>query len=418
MSDKPRVVSADEAMGAVEPGSLIAVTGLSAEPLTLLEALGRRAGEGCPMTLLSGMMLDGYRALSPKLGNEITLDTWFMPQTLLGKVDLGPDVNFLPLTWSQTITHISRTPIDVGLVQVSPADAEGYHSLGVSVSLNRTIVDTARLVIAQVNQEMPYTLGPDSRVHRSQIDFLVEGNCPLHPFPHRRPDERDAAIAEHVAQLIRESTTIQVGIGTVPSEVLRILSERDLTGIRLTSQITDAARALIDAGRCVTEGPAAVVGDVIGSRELYKWVDRNEQVHLVSGTRTHSLQANASARNLVSINSTLEVDLYGQINSEILDQGQAGGIGGSLDFMMAAQLPGNLSIVALPSTTGTGASRIVPRIGRGIVTVPRSLTQVIVTEFGAVDLRGMTERERAQALIGIAHPDHRDQLSQAAELDR
>jgi acyl-CoA hydrolase len=156
------------------------------------------------------------------------------------------------------------------------------------------------------------------------------------------------------------------------------------------------------------------VGDVLGEKELYDWVHRNDRVHLVSGRRTHGLSALSRSPKFVSINSTLEIDLYGQINSEVLGSGQAGGIGGSLDFMMGAQFDNNRSIVTLPSTTSSGISRIVAGMHGAIVTVPRSLVQFVVTEYGAVDLRDMNQRDRAAALVSIAHPDHRPALVRAA----
>jgi 4-hydroxybutyrate CoA-transferase len=418
MSDRPIMVSADEALQQVRSGMLVATGGLSAEPIVLLEALAKRASSIEGVTLLSGMLLEGYAALSPHLGHAIALDSWFMPQTLLGDVGLGPNVDFLPMSWTQTCRYVETLDIDVLLVQVSPADENGFHSLGISAGMSPIMVGRSKIVIAQLNDEMPYTFG-NTLVHESKIDFMIEYSAPLRSFPHRPPDELSAVIGRAVADLIPDGATIQSGIGTIPEAVLRCLVDDGRSGLMLTSMLTDSGRALIESGSCRTDGPAAIVGEVCGTPDLYRWVDRNPAVQLQDGFHTHSLTAVATRPKFVSINSTLEVDLYGQLNSEVLRSGQAGGIGGSVDFMIGAQFPGNMSIIALPSTTGRGASRIVPTITRGLVTAPRTLVQYVVTEYGVADLQFLSASRRAKALAQISHPDHRDELLTAAtELSR
>ena len=413
MSPAPRPVTADEALSVVQPGMTVASGSLSSEPTVLLEALAKRCAEVGPITLLSGMLLDGYTALAPYLGNEIRLVTWFMPQALLGDVELGPNVDFLPMTWTQTYRYVQGTDLDVCLIHVSEPDDEGYYSVGISAAINRLLAQRSNVVIAQVNPQMPRTAG-DTLLHASEIDFVVEHDSPLRPYPHREPDDKSALIAEHVAELIPDGSTVQTGVGTIPESVLRRLTAAGRKGLSLISTLTDEGRALIEAGCCRPDGPAAVVGEVMGSADLYRWVHNNPRIELRHALDTHGLEALARHRRFVSINSTMEVDLYGQLNSEVLSSGQAGGIGGSVDFMMGAQLGDNISIVALPSTTGRGKSRIIPVITRGLVTVPRTLVQFVVTEHGVADLRGRTARERAEALIAISHPDHRAELRTAA----
>lgn len=409
----PRAVTAAEALSVVEPGMTVASASLSAEPTALLHALAARTKELTgPITLVSGMFLDGYAALSPYLGHDIHLRTWFMPQTLLGDVGLGPHVDFLPLSWVQTYRYVLDSTPDVCLIQVSPPDDNGFHSVGISASVNKALAQRAHTVIAQVNPQMPYTFG-DTLIHESEIDYLVDHDAPLAPFPHRRPDEIDDLIAGHIVDLIPDGATIQGGIGKVPEAVLRRLTSSGHSDLLITSQLTDAGRDLIEAGGCRTDGPAAIVGEVVGSADLYRWVHREARVELQPAPQTHGLAALATRRRFVSVNSTLEVDLYGQLNSEVVSRGQAGGIGGSVDFMMAAQLDDALSIIALPSTTARGRSRIIPVIDRGLVTAPRTLTQIVVTEQGIADLRGLTVGQRAEALLSVAHPDHRDDLRSA-----
>jgi 4-hydroxybutyrate CoA-transferase len=406
----PRTVTATEALSVVEPSMTVVSTSLSAEPTALLHALGARtANLSGPITLVSGMFLDGYAALSPHLGHDIHLRTWFMPQTLLGDVGLGPHVDFLPLSWVQTYRYVQASTPDVCLIQVSPADDNGFHSVGISASVNKLLAQRAHTVIAQVNSQMPYTCG-DTLLHESEFDYLVEHDSPLAPFPHRRPDETDDVIAGHIVGLIPDGATIQGGIGKVPEAVLKRLATSGHSDLLITSMLTDAGRELIEAGVCSSDGPAAIVGEIAGSAELYRWVDHNPRVDLQPAPETHGLKALSARRRFVSVNSTLEVDLFGQLNSEVVSKGQAGGIGGSLDFMMAGQLDDALSIITLPSTTARGRSRIIPVVDRGLVTAPRTLTQIVVTEQGVADLRGLTVGERAQALLAVAHPDHRDEL--------
>jgi 4-hydroxybutyrate CoA-transferase len=414
MPDRPEKVSAKDALLQVRSGMLVASGGLSAEPIVLLEALAERASTTASVTLLGGMFIDGYRALSPHLGNAIRLETWFMPQTLLGDVGMGPDVDFLPMTWTQVCRYVETLEIDICLIMVSPADENGYYSLGISSSLNSFLVKRSRVVIAQVNDEMPYTLG-DSLVHESQIDFIVEHSSPLPPYPHRPPGDLDAVIGRYVASLIPDGAMLQCGVGTIPEAVARCLAEEGRSGLRITGMLTDAGRGLVEAGCCVPDGPAIVVGEVCGSPDLYKWVDRNPALLAQDGLHTHSLGALAEYPLFVSVNSTLEVDLFGQLNSEVLRSGQAGGIGGSVDFMMGAMFAGNRSVVALPSITSRGVSRIVPCISKGLVTAPRTLVQFVVTEFGVADLRFLAASRRAEALANISHPDHREQLLAAAK---
>jgi 4-hydroxybutyrate CoA-transferase len=414
MPDRPKKVSASEALLQVRSGMLVASGGLSAEPIVLLEALAERVSRTPSVTLLGGMFIDGYRALSPHLGNAIRLETWFMPLTLLGDVGMGPDVDFLPMTWAQVCRYVETLEIDVCLIMVSPADENGYYSLGISSSLNSFLVKRSRVVIAQVNDEMPYTLG-DSLVHESQIDVIVEPSSPLPPYPLRPPGELDAVIGRHVASLIPDGAMLQCGVGTIPEAVARCLAEEGRSGLRITGMLTDAGRGLVEAGCCVPDGPAIVVGEVCGSPDLYRWVDRNPAMLVKDGLHTHSLQALAEYPLFVSVNSTLEVDLFGQVNSEVLRSGQAGGIGGSVDFMIGAMFGDNRSVVALPSITSRGVSRIVPCISKGLVTAPRTLVQFVATEFGVADLRYLSASRRAEALANISHPDHREQLLAAAK---
>ncbi len=406
--------SAADAVDAIGSGMVVATGSLSSEPLSLTGALWDRADRLRDVTVVSGMMLTGYPFLAQDKKAAFRLRTWFMPGTLLGGAAKSIEADFLPLTWAQTVRYLADQAFDVVLVQVSPADARGYHSLGVNTSQARAMLRGARLVIAEVNEAMPRTCG-DSLVHESELDILVREDHALPEFPHREGDAVDREIGHLAAELIPDGATLQFGIGTIPGAALDGLIEQGRSGISVISQLTDPARKLIEAGVCIERNPKALVGDVLGTRGLYDWMRENDQVHMTDGLTTHSVEAFASRHNFVSINSALEIDLYGQLNADFLDGMQVGGIGGSVDFTIGAQVAGNRSIIAMRSRTKKGVPRIVPNLKPGPVTVPRTLIQFVVTEQGVADLRDRTVRERARALAQIAHPGDRDALLAAAE---
>ncbi|GGC78018.1 acetyl-CoA hydrolase/transferase family protein [Chelatococcus reniformis] len=405
--------SAADAVDAIASGMTVGLGHVGAEPTALTAALWERGRDLRDVTLLSGMMLTGYPFLKPETGDGFRLKTWFMPGTLLSAEAREVEAEYLPLNWTQTARFLLSAGTDVALVQVSEADAAGYHSLGISTGQHRPMIRGSKLVIAEVNPAMPRTCG-DSLIHESELDILVRAEHPLIAFPHRDGDPIDRAIGLKAAELIGDGTTIQFGIGTIPGAMLDGLLALGRCNLRILSQISDPARALIEAGACVADGPKAIVGEVIGSHALYEWARDNADLAMADALSTHAIAGFATRERFVSVNSALEIDLYGQVNSETLDGRQVGAIGGSIDFAIGAQLDGNLSIIALRSATKRGEARIVPVLKPGPVTVPRSLVQVVVTEHGVADLRNRTMKERAQALAAIAHPDHREDLARHA----
>ncbi len=405
--------SAADAVAAISSGMKVAIGTFSAEPLVLTTALWERAAELADLTVVSGMLMN-YSFLKSR--PNIRLRTWFMPGTLLKESAGKIDAEFIPLTSVQAVRYFeSAKDIDVALVQVSPANADGLHSFGINTSNTRAMVNAARFVIAEVNEDMPFTLG-DSLVHESELDLLVASNRTLPDFPNRpATDEADIAIGQHVAQLVGDGSTVQVGIGSIPGAVVDGLIQLKRKNLFFISLLSDPVRKLIEAGCCVEQNPKAVVVQVMGTRELYRWVAHNPAIALVDALTTHSLEKLHARKNMVSVNSALDIDLFGQVNSEMLDGRQAGGIGGSMDFAMGAQFEGSLSIFAMRSTTTSGASKILPRFKGGApVTIPRSLVHIVVTEHGVADLRNLSVRERALALANIAHPTHRPGLLDAA----
>jgi 4-hydroxybutyrate CoA-transferase len=405
--------SAVDALSHVTNGMTVAFPHLSAEPLALTAALWHRAAEISNLTVYSGMLLSGYKFLNSPAAANIKFKTWFMPGTLLRKTASDIQADYLPLTWSQTARFLRSVPIDVGLVQVSPANAEGFHSLGVNCTVSRAILQNAKFVIGQVNAEMPRTRG-DSLVHSSQFDVLVDATQPLPEFPHRPTDEIDNSIGLRIADFVPDGATLQFGIGGIPGAAVEALIEKGRRDLTIISMLTDPARRLIEAGCGSTGSPKAFVGDILGTSDLYRWVHENDAIALADALTTHTIESFLKRKNLVAINSGLEVDLFGQVNSETLGGRQAGAIGGSVDFAIAGQVEGAQSLIGIRSTTKDGQSRIVRRLDSEIVTISRTLVQTVVTEFGVADLKNKSVNERAVAIANIAHPDHRPALLEEA----
>ena len=405
----PEWCSADAAMARVGSGMTVACTSLSAEPIVLTSALWRRARELDGITLLTGMMVSGYPFLKDDMRGKVKLRTWFMPGTLLKGLSKKLDAEFLPLTWCQATKYMKSASIDVALLQVSPADGDGNYSFGLSTAQSRAMVESAKTVIVQVNPAMPRTCG-DSLIHESEIDVLVDAQQELPLFPHREGDAADRVVGELAAQFVGDGATIQMGIGIMPGAFVDALIALGRKNLRVVSMVTDPIMRLIDAGCCIADNPKAIAVDVLGSPALYRWVENNPAIHMADSMAINTAESLADRGEFVAVNSALEIDLWGQVNTERLDALQAGGVGGSLDFMVGAQVVDGLSIIALRSTASRGQSRIVERLQDPVVTIPRHLLQVVVTEFGVADLRNLSVRERAVALARIAHPDYQERL--------
>jgi len=307
---------------------------------------------------------------------------------------------------------------DVVLVQVSPADADGFHTLGLARDYFHAAVDTARVVLAEVNPHVPRTHGA-RRIHRSQIAAgIASTDLPgqMHP---PTVDDATRAVARNVASIVADGATLQFGIGALPEAVLSELSgHRDL-GIH-SGIVNDTAMKLIIEGvangsRKATDVGIAVGGLLGGSSELFAWADRNPAVLLRGTSYTHDPEILRNSHRMTAINAAIEVDLTGQVNSEVAAGRYVGAVGGAMDFLRgAAASRDGLPVVALPSRSRS-TSRIVARLN-GPVSTPRSEQFVVVTDWGVADLRGLTIEQRVEQMISIAHPDDRQQLDAEADM--
>lgn len=386
-------------------------------PATLSDALAVERDRFAGLELYCGLLFEPPAWLDavPRHLRLVSLHPTAVVEPLItaGRAD------YLPLRYSripQALAAGGPLPVDAALVQVSPPDARGYCSLGTAVSTALPLVRTAPLVIAEINPRSPRTHG-DSMIHVAEIDIGVEVDHPLVQLTPARVGDTERAIARHVAPLVPDGGTIQIGIGGVPQAILEALGgHRDL-GVH-SGMLCDGMIPLIEAGvitgaRKSLDPYKLTAGEILGTDVLFRFVDDNPAVRMVPATISHGLEYLRDQERFVSINSALEVDLTGQINAEWLGGRQVSGLGGQFDFVEAAMYSrGGVSIVALPATAAGGtASRIVPRLPAGAaVTTPRHCVDFVVTEFGAADLRAKTLRQRAEALAAIAHPAFRDAL--------
>ncbi len=310
-----------------------------------------------------------------------------------------------------------RIGCDVAMVQVSPADAEGNHSFGLISDHTQAMVARARLTIAEINEQVPYTFG--ELLPGSRIDVAIHTSRPPVEVPPAKISETDEAIARHCARYIEDGSVIQTGVGAVPDAILRLLGDRKDLGAH-SGMFGDGLVDLVEAGvltnaRKEIDKGVSINGALIGTRRLYDWAYRNPAMRMCATSYTHDAGVMGRLSRLVTINSALEVDLTGQVNAEQSGATYMGGTGGQVDFVRAGvRSPGGHSIVALASTAKGGTiSKIVSSLA-GPVTTARTEVDIIVTEYGAAELRGQTLVERSRRLVAIAHPDFREELDRAA----
>lgn len=405
----------------LRPGDRIVWGQACGEPTTLIEALISQVESIGRVSAFAATSFSGL--LTPEAAQRFDLSSMGAIGALRSVAAKGR-LGIIPCHVSQVAPMIEQGLIgcDVAFVQVSPADASGNHSFGLISDFVATAVEKARVVIAEVNERVPFTFG-DTMLPASRIDCAVHvSRTPVEVAP-AQIGETDLAIAKIVAGYIADGAVIQVGIGAVPDAILRLLHDRrdlgvhsgmigdGLVDLMLAGVITNATKS-IDTG-------VAITGALIGTRRLYEFVDRNPKIGMRRSSYTHNEAVLTQLRKLVTINSAVEVDLTGQVNAEQSGDQYLGGTGGQVDYVRAgARSPGGHSIIALPATAKGGkVSRICAALS-GPVTTARSDVDVIVTEFGAAELKGQTLAERTRRLIDIAHPDFREELDRAAHVIR
>lgn len=413
---KDRTISADEAVTKIHSGNRIFLSGNASTPNILVKALAKRANQ-LENIELNHLLLFGEDPFYDK--PQISNNAWFLGPAIRKAVNEGKS-NYIPIFLREIAMLVrgGNWPIDVALINVSPPDRFGYMSYGIEVSVTKPCTEAAKLVIAQVNSKMPRTLG-DSFIHVSEVDYFVLGEEELYELPMKECSEVEMQIGENISRLVEDGATLQLGIGGIPNAVLKYLTNKKDLGIH-TEMCSDGILPLIENGNITNQKKGLnrgkiVTGFVMGTRKLYDFVDNNPMFEFRPNHYTNDPFLIAQNHKMTAINSAIEIDLTGQVVSDSIGKYIYSGIGGQLDFIRGAaraRNEGGKPIIALPSTAKGGKeSRISAFIkeGAGVVT-SRGDVHYVVTEYGVVDLFGKNLKQRAEALISIAHPDFREQL--------
>lgn len=417
-----KVMTAAKAVACVKPGHRVFVGSGAGEPQILVEALSTR--KSLSDTEIVHIMTLGVATYSePKFGHQFRHNAYFIGSNVREAIAQGrADYTAIFLSEIPALFRKGRVIIDVAMIQVSPPDNHGYCSYGVSTDIVKSAAECAKIVIAEVNPQMPRALG-DCFIHVRDLDFLVPSDCPILETPQIEPDEIASKIAKYISNLIENGSTLQLGIGTIPDAVLNYLDDFKNLGVH-TEMFSDGLIPLVEKGVVTNSKKTLHRGKIIcsfvmGSKKLYDFIDGNPFVEFHPTEYTNDPFIIAQNDKMISINSAIEVDLTGQVCADSLGTMFYSGIGGQVDFTRgAARSKGGKPIIALPSTTNNESiSRIVPTLkpGAGVVT-SRGDVHYIVTEYGSAYLHGKNMRQRAIALIQIAHPKFRPWLLAEAKV--
>ena len=416
-----QIVSATEAVGHIASGNRVFIHGGAATPSVLLDALVARGPELADVELVHFHTEGPGPHLAPAMAGHLRHRALFIGANAREAVNEGR-ADYVPVFLSD-VPELFRSgvlPLDAVFLNVSQPDEHGYCSLGTSIDAALAASRRARLVIAQLNRAVPRTLG-DSFVHVDAIDWGVEVDIPPYEHAERPFGEVERRIGEHVAELVPDRATIQMGIGAIPGAVALALRDKRDLGIH-TEMFTDAVLDLVESGTVTGAAKEVNRGKIVstfmvGTRRLYRFVDDNPMVEMRPVDYTNDTAVIRRFSRMVAINSALAVDLTGQVSADSIGTRFYSGVGGQMDFMRGAALaPDGQAIIALPSTAAGGTiSRIAPVLaeGAGVVTT-RAHVRTVVTEYGVAQLFGRSVRERAKALIEIAHPDFRADLAAEA----
>ncbi|HEY5673425.1 MAG TPA: acetyl-CoA hydrolase/transferase C-terminal domain-containing protein [Malonomonas sp.] len=422
-----RITSAEQAMLSVKSGDRIFLTGNASVPLLLLDALVKRAPSLKDVEICHPLTICPDDYVAPEMAGHLRVNSMFVSANIRKAVNQGL-ADFTPVMLSEfpLLFKNGHLPLDVAFIHVSPPDEQGYCSMGAESGLTISAAEVAKTVIAQVNQKMPRTLG-DTRMHIDKIDHIIPVDCIIseHAMGAEADDAEVEQIAGHISKLIPDGATMQLGIGAIPDAVLKHLFGKKDLGVH-SELISDGVIDLVEAG--VVNGsrkslhPGKIIcGFLLGTRRLYEWVDNNPLVELYRTEYVNDPFIVAKNDRMVAINSAIEVDFTGQVCADSIGPRQHSAVGGQLDFIYgASRSKGGVPIIALPSTStlrdGSVVSKIVPMLkpGAGVVT-SRNHVHYVVTEYGAAALYGKTVRQRTQALINVAHPRFRQEITEKAK---
>ncbi|MFX1410065.1 MAG: acetyl-CoA hydrolase/transferase family protein [Promethearchaeota archaeon] len=411
-----KCTSKDEAISNIKSGKRVVFGHAAGEPTVLVDELVRQKDRLQNVEIVHMVPLRECQYCLPEMKPHFRHNSLFAGAGTRQAIREGR-ADYTPTYFSE-IPRLFREnilPVDIALIQLSPPDDQGFMSYGVSVDYTMQAAESSKIVIAEVNNQMPRTNG--ANIHVSDIDYIVETNRPLIEIPLPLITAVEEKIGQNIASLVPDKSNLQLGIGGIPDAALMFLQEKKDLGIH-TEMFSDGVVELYEKGVITNKynnlHPGKFIATfLMGTKRLYQFVDNNPNVEMHTVDYTNNVMIAGKVNKLVSINSALQVDLFGQVCADTLGYQQYSGVGGQVDFVRASSLsPGGKSIIALPSSNKKGTiSRIVSKLNEGsCVTTSRNDVHYIVTEYGIANLRGKTIRQRAEALINIAHPDFRDQL--------
>lgn len=422
-----RVTTAEEAVKVIKSGYRVFLTGNVSVPQKLLAALVKFAPNLRDVEICQALTVGSADYVGPAMEGHLRVNSMFISANIRKAVQEGR-ADFTPVLLSEfpLLFKHGILPIDVAVIHVSTPDEHGFCSLGVEVGLTKSAAESAKVIIAEVNEQMPRTLG-DSFIHVSRLTHIVPVNYPIpeHSMTEEGSSDIVQKIAGHVASLIPDGATMQLGIGSIPDAVLKFLSDKKDLGIH-TELFSDGVIELVNAGvltnaRKSLHPGKIVAGFILGTKRLYDWVDDNPLIELHRTEYVNDPFVIAQNDRMVAVNSAIEVDLTGQVCADSIGPKLYSGVGGQLDFIYgASRSKGGVPIIALPSVAtlrdGTQISKIAAMLkqGAGVVTT-RNHVRFVVTEHGVADLYGKTIRQRALSLIQVADPQFRDELQKQAK---
>ncbi|OGO65003.1 MAG: 4-hydroxybutyrate CoA-transferase [Chloroflexi bacterium RBG_19FT_COMBO_55_16] len=421
-----RIVTADEAVKKIQSGQRIFLTGNCSTPQTVLAALVKHAPNLKDVEICQALTVGPADYVSQEMHGHMRVNTMFISANIRKAVQEGR-ADFTPVLLSEfpLLFKNKFLPVDVALVHLSPPDEHGFCSFSIENGLTKSPAESAKIIIAEINEQMPRVLG-DSFIHLSRVNYIVPVDYPIAEMSmgSEEVDEVTQKIAGFAADLIPDGATMQMGIGAIPDAVLKFLYHKHDLGVH-SELFSDGVIDLVEAGvltnmRKTLHPGKIAAGFVIGSRRLYNWIDDNPMIELHPTEYINDPFVIAQNERMVAINSAIEVDLTGQICADSIGPKLYSGVGGQLDFIYgASRSKGGVPIIALPSTTTTRDGQVISRIvtmlkrGAGVVT-SRNHVRYVITEYGVADLYGKSIRQRGQALINVAHPDFREELKREA----
>lgn len=414
-----RVNTAAEAVELIQSDQRVFIHTAAATPSRLVQAMADRHEELRNVEIVSVHTEGPVPYANEDYKDSFKISCFFVGPNIRPYVNSGR-AHYIPIFLSE-ISNLFRSkkmPIDVALITVSKPNPKGYCSMGCSVDISNSAADNAKVIIAQVNPNMPFVHG-NGIIHISQIDRYIEVEDSLYELPSRKPSAVETSIGQHIAGMIDDGATLQMGIGGIPNAALDFLGNHKDLGIH-TEMLSDGILPLVEKGIITgmnkkTDLGKIVTSFVLGSRKIYDFIDRNPVVNVFDASYVNNTHTISQNPKVVAINSAIEVDLFGQVCADSIGPMQYSGVGGQMDFIRGATWSdGGKAIIALPSRTSKGIARIVPSLkpGASVVTT-RAHVQYVATEYGVADLYAKNLKQRSKALIDIAHPDDRAQLAES-----